>query len=462
MLFNSYLFLLVFLPCTVVSFRAAAERSPQAARRVLLLASAVFYGWWSVNFLALLIVLLILNFAAGTWLLQHRSRTMLGLGIIANLGVLGYFKYANFFLVTLTAGQLPTLLHIVLPLGISFFTFQKIAWLVDCYRRQCEQPDIESFALFVLFFPQLIAGPIVHARELLPQLAAIGKRVADDVFARGIFLLTMGLAKKVLIADTLALWVDPVFATTGQVGAWEAWTAVLAYTLQIYFDFSGYSEMAIGLALLFGLQLPVNFDAPYMSTSISDFWRRWHMTLSRFLRDYLYIPLGGSRSGPVRQAVALASTMLLGGLWHGADWAFVLWGAIHGIYLMIHKAWRRLGIALPDSIGRTITFLAIMIAWVPFRAADTEKTFTIWNAMLGANGYGLPTWLQGTGLSTGLVGWEAAAAILLLLAVWEWRFDTRPESAFSTNGRYLALTIVVMVFTLNSIGRPSSFIYRFF
>lgn len=462
MLFNSYLFLLVFLPSTVVMFRAAAVRSLPAARRVLLLASAVFYGWWSVKYLALLIVSLSLNYVAGTRLLRNRSRAMLGLGIAANLAVLGYFKYANFFLTTLGAGHPPTVLHIALPLGISFFTFQKIAWLVDCYRRQCEQPDIESFALFVLFFPQLIAGPIVHARELLPQLAAIGRRVADDVFARGLFLLTMGLAKKVLIADTLAQWVDPVFAATGHVGAWEAWTAMLAYALQIYFDFSGYSEMAIGLALLFGLHLPANFDAPYMAASITDFWRRWHMTLGRFLRDYLYIPLGGSRTGPARQSMALVVTMLLGGLWHGADWAFVLWGALHGSYLVIHKIWARLGIALPDMIGRAITFLAVLLAWVPFRAADTQKAVDIWNALFGLNGSGLPAWLHGAGLTTGLVGWEGVAAGLLLLGIWEWRFDTRPEGTFTTNGRYLALAVVVMIVTLNAIGRPSSFIYRFF
>src|SRR4029078_5020437 len=270
-------------------------------------------------------------------------KTFLAVGVTANLAALGYFKYVNFFLANLSALRetQTSVVAVVLPLGLSFFIFQKIALLVDASKGEVQHFSPLSYTLFVSFFPQLIAGPIVHHKEMMPQFAARARMQVVD-FAKGLTLFVIGLAKKVLIADTIAQVSNPIFdrAAAGIVpGVLESWTGALAYTLQLYFDFSGYSDMALGLALLFGIHLPINFHSPYQARNSIEFWRRWHITLSRFLRDYLYIPLGGNRHGHVRRYINLAITMLLGGLWHGAAWTFVVWGALHGLYLAANHAW---------------------------------------------------------------------------------------------------------------------------
>ncbi|HZH25666.1 MAG TPA: MBOAT family protein [Azospirillaceae bacterium] len=407
MLFNSYVFVFAFLPVTLVVFHAIGAAGRQrTAVAFLVAASLFFYGWWNPLHLPLLCVSAACNFALGKALgrmaatgSRWRGR-LLALGIAGNLAVLGYFKYATFVVDNVAAltGIEFAVRAVVLPLGISFFTFQKIAFLADSAEGKTASYDFLGFCLFVFFFPQLIAGPIVHHKDVMDQFARPSfSRFDHAAFAEGVTFFAIGLFKKVALADTMATVATPVFAEAGEgpVSLAAAWTGALAYTLQLYFDFSGYSDMAVGLARMFGVRLPYNFASPYKAASIVDFWRRWHMTLSRFLRDYLYIPLGGNRKGPVRRHLNLLATMVLGGLWHGAGWTFVIWGALHGTYLVVNHAWTAaragLGLAGPPTAaglwaGRLLTFLAAMVGWVFFRAEDLDDALAVLAGMAGANG----------------------------------------------------------------------------
>lgn len=406
MLFNSYEFLLVFLPITLILFFAIARRDGAAARLFLLIASFAFYAWWSFEYGLLMVATIVANFAFGREIQRRQEGgqasawSLLVISVAANLSLLGYFKYRNFFIENLTAalGTEWVLAPLVLPLAISFHTFQQIAYLVDSYRCKVEQPRLLSYALFVLFFPQLIAGPIVHHYQLLPQLQSSRfLRFDPECFAKGVSYFVLGLAKKVLIADPLSAIADPIFS--GSVAApptlTEAAAGTLAYTFGLYFDFSGYSDMAVGLALMFGIRLPFNFDSPYQATSIIDFWRRWHITLSNWLRDYLYIPLGGSRHGSMRRYTNLLLTMLLGGLWHGAAWTFVVWGLLHGTFLIINHGWNGLNarlklrgrdLRLPAVVGWLLTFGAVSIAWIFFRSPSFDHAQAMIEGLLGLNG----------------------------------------------------------------------------
>jgi D-alanyl-lipoteichoic acid acyltransferase DltB (MBOAT superfamily) len=405
MLFNSYPFLLLFLPIVLIGYAIIGRTLGRGAVFTWLVAASLFfYGWWNWFFLTLLLASLLFNYAAGTWLsnLDKRppAKIVLGVALAFNIGFLGYFKYADFFITninTLLGADRP-LLRLVLPLGISFYTFQKIAYLVDSYQGKTRGYGFRDFCLFVSFFPQLIAGPITHHGEIMPQFRKHDtERAHWDDWSVGFTLFTFGLAKKVLLADRLATFASPVFQVArhgADFGLAEAWAGVLAYTLQLYFDFSGYSDMAIGLARLFGIRLPMNFNSPYQATNIADFWRRWHVTLSRFLRDYLYIPLGGNRRGSLRKYFNLFITMLIGGIWHGAGWTFVIWGALHGLYLTIHHAWRdRIGkpqeppSAVKIFAARGATFLFIVVAWIFFRADGFMAAKSLLVSMTGAHGF---------------------------------------------------------------------------
>ena len=428
MLFTSPEFLCVFLPLTLAGFHLLrlAER-PQLCVPFLFVASMAFYAWWSPRFLILLAISMVVNWGTAHALARlaggQRKAMFVG-GLVWNLGILAYFKYADFFITSVDAATRLNwpLLHIVLPLGISFFTFQKIAYLADIHGGLAKPGPLVDFALFVFFFPQLIAGPIVHHAEVMPQFRAMASRgqtmdLTLDT-AVGFTLLIIGLAKKVLIADHLAPYASKVFeiAASGnhRIGALAAWQGALAYTVQLYADFSGYSDMAIGLARLFGVKLPANFNSPYKSTSIIEFWRRWHMTLSRFLRDYLYVPLGGNRRGPIRRYANLMITMLLGGLWHGAGWTYVAWGGLHGLYLLVNHAWRNaFRVKLPTPIALPLTLLAVIVAWVFFRASDFTSAANIVAGLFGLHGAGdpIPGVKKGTGLILALV---ALGATLIL------------------------------------------------
>jgi alginate O-acetyltransferase complex protein AlgI len=395
MLFSSYTFLFQFLPVVALAFAAARRHSPRAGILVLVGASLFFYGAWRPIYLLLLLASIAANFSLGLLMADPRRRRSIGMAAVAlNLALLCYFKYTNFIvdsLNMLTGAPLP-FMNIVLPLGISFFTFQQIAYLVDVMRGAPVERDIFSYGLFVSFFPHLIAGPLVHHAEMIPQFKRERTGRSAVLAARGFAILAAGLFKKVVIADNLAQFVSPVFAHLDAGGAvttpW-AWLATLSHALQIYFDFSGYSDMAIGLALLFGIRLPVNFRSPYKALSIADFWRRWHITLSRFLRDYLYIPLGGNRLGEARRYFNLMLTMLLGGLWHGAGWNFLIWGGLHGFYLCVNHLWQ--GVRAPvvsasrvaAALSWAVTFFAVVIAWVFFRARTLAGAWQMLGGLFG-------------------------------------------------------------------------------
>ncbi|MGE4481859.1 MBOAT family O-acyltransferase [Acidocella sp.] len=380
MLFNSKLFILGFLPLALGGFLALG-RWRQASLWWLLGCSLFFYGWWKPEMLALLLASIGVNYAlAGrpAWLVA---------GLAFDLGLLGWFKYAGMFGVS----------GVILPLGISFFTFQQIMFLVDSHKGAVKRPPFLDYACFVAFFPHLIAGPIVRPGHILPQLAMLAPR--RDVRARlveGSEIFLLGLAKKIVLADGLARFADPGFAAAGRgdaISLIEAWVALLAYGLQIYFDFSGYSDMAIGLARMFGISFPVNFRSPYQARDISDFWRRWNITLSGFLRDYLYIPLGGNRHGEGKRIRNLMITMLLGGLWHGAAWRFVLWGGLHGLFLIVHGWSKKVGLKVPRGIAWGLTLLAVMLAWVPFRARSFGAAMEMYRGLSGLNGLAVPAML---------------------------------------------------------------------
>ncbi|MEZ5933294.1 MAG: MBOAT family O-acyltransferase [Alphaproteobacteria bacterium] len=390
MLFASLTFLLGFLPIAIVGTALAARFSgPRGAVAILTVASFVFYGWYHPPYVLLLIDTIALNFLLARSIYRTASKCLTVLAVTLNIALLAWFKYAGFLgnTVTTITGAEIDLPPIVLPLGISFFTFQQIAYLVDVHRGNAKPGAILDYVFLISFFPQLIAGPIVHHRQLVPQLGQ--SRFAgfqqDDV-AAGTLLFTIGLAKKVLIADSLAPGADALFVAEGlgiDITMAEAWFGVLCYTFQIYFDFSGYSDMALGLGLILGLQLPVNFRSPYKSANIIDFWRRWNITLSTFLRDYVYFALGGNRRGPIRRYANLWIVMLLGGLWHGAGWQFVVWGGLHGFYLTVNHLWaRHASIRLPPVFSRVLTFVCVVTAWVFFRAGDIGQALTIVGALV--------------------------------------------------------------------------------
>lgn len=394
MLFNSYVFIFAFLP---VVFFAHAQLERMGKRRwaivALVLASFVYYGWWKPEFLLLLIGSILANAGFGRILLP-RANTRVGLyilsvGIACNLSVLAYFKYANFFVENVDEifGTRFGPFDILLPIGVSFITFQKIAFLVDAYRGLVKKFSLVDFSLFVSFFPQLIAGPIVHHSEVIPQFSAVrsGPQRWSDA-SIGLTIFCVGLFKKVIIADTCAIYADTGYQLVHAAHVPSlalAWTAILAYSFQIYYDFSGYSDMAVGLARLFGIKFPANFNSPYLSLGMIEFWRRWHITLSRFLRDYLYFPLGGGRRGRFRRYLNLMIVMLLGGFWHGANWTFVLWGALHGAMLAANHMWRERAISraavFQTPIAKAgfvgLTFVAVSLAWIPFRSASLHDSW---------------------------------------------------------------------------------------
>ncbi len=412
MLFNSYEFIFVFLPSVLILY-FLSFRLPQAKAPVfsLVLASLFFYGWWNPVYLILIAVSIIINFLIGELLSNHFNGTRfakptLVVGISANLSALAYYKYAGFLAenINLVAGLNLDFGEIILPLAISFFTFQQIAFLIDAYRGQTKELNFINYCLFVSFFPQLIAGPIVHHKEMMPQFSKFRNASPRAInFSVGLTIFSLGLFKKVVLADGIAVYGTPVFSAAQSGEAIEfllAWQGSLAYTFQLYFDFSGYSDMAVGVARLFGIRLPVNFNSPYQAKNISDFWRRWHITLSRFLRDYVYVELGGNRKGSVRRYLNLLATMLIGGLWHGAGWTFVIWGGLHGIYLTVFHLWRKLRTGalafipsfgwLGEFSGRMMTFIAVVVGWVFFRAESVDASLLILKGMIGLNGVELP------------------------------------------------------------------------
>ena len=394
MLFNSYPFIFIFLPAALAGYFAANRLGATAPVIWLALASLTFYSFSNWPFVALLLASIAFNYFIG-WLLISRNLrerprfAVLTAGVAGDLATLGVFKYAGFVVANVNAMFSTSLVvNILLPVGISFYTFTQIAFLVDAYRGKVATYALPHYALFVTYFPHLIAGPILHHRDMIPQFeSADAKRINPRLILYGLIIFGIGLSKKTVLADGI----QPLVATAFHQASPsfdQAWIGALAYTFQLYFDFSGYSDMAIGISLMFGIFLPLNFNSPYKATSIIDFWRRWHMTLSQFLRDYLYIPLGGNRHGRLQRYVNLMITMLLGGLWHGAAWTFVIWGALHGLYLCINHAWANYGPPIPQALKRpagivsfVLTFLAVVVAWVFFRADSLASATSVLSRM---------------------------------------------------------------------------------
>ena len=394
MLFNSYLFMFVFLPVVLAGYFALGRRSNLAPVVWLALASLAFYGFSGWQFVLLLLASIAFNYGVGYLLIARKLRpglrfAVLTMGVGGDLLLLGIFKYAGFVALNLNAlFATGFVVNILLPVGISFYTFTQIAFLVDAFRGNVARYALPHYTLFVTYFPHLIAGPILHHRDMIPQFErAEAKRPDPHLILCGLIIFAIGLFKKTCLADGIQPLVAVAFGPNTPTFD-QAWIGALAYTFQLYFDFSGYSDMAIGISLMFGIFLPLNFNSPYKATSIIDFWRRWHMTLSQFLRDYLYIPLGGNRRGPLLRYVNLAIAMLLGGLWHGAAWTFVVWGALHGAYLCINHGWNNYGPRVPprfapvaEIVGLILTFLAVVVAWVFFRAADMTSALHVLSKM---------------------------------------------------------------------------------
>ncbi|MFT5731930.1 MAG: alginate O-acetyltransferase complex protein AlgI [Planctomycetota bacterium] len=466
MLFTSNVFLYYFLPL-VLALYYGVPRSWKPW--ILALSSYFFYGWWRPDFVALMWFSTVVDYSCGLGIQRDRERPGAGatagrrfvaLSCAVNLGLLAYFKYANFGIETLnklleSQGHAPIAwAQVLLPIGISFYTFQTLSYTIDVYRRDAEPVrQFRDFACYVALFPQLIAGPIVRYRSVAEQLKS---RVHTwSGFSTGVLIFQAGLAKKVLLADTFARAADQGFALANPTTI-EAWVAALSYTLQIYFDFSGYSDMAIGLGLLFGFRFPINFNRPYISKSITEFWRRWHITLSSFLRDYLYIPLGGNRKGSARTHVNLALTMLLGGLWHGAAWTFIAWGAYQGFWLVLERlsGRRTLYAMLPGVLQSAVTLVIVTVGWVLFRADTLPEALHFLRAMAGGGpGEAATLFIEWSQLQT--IAYVAAPIILFGCA-------TTQEHAKNPRPWWTATVFVLFLMSLLHLHRASNIPFLYF
>ncbi len=467
MLFNSYPFVFGFLPVMLAAFAlVSAYDWRRAGAALLVLGSLFFYAWWNWRYLFLfgfsigfnyLWSLTLKPFPANAPNMSQRRKGLLGIGVAVNIALLGYFKYRNFLVESGSEllGHPVHLAPLVLPLAVSFFTFEQITYLAGAYQGEEGHGDFTSYLLFITFFPHLIAGPIVRYYEIYPQLNRSTRlRLTAENLSEGLMIFAIGLFKKVMLADTFRTCVAPIFDRMEMISFFDAWGATLAFALEIYFDFSGYSDMAIGLARMFGVKFPENFDSPYKARSVIEFWRHWHITLSFFLRDYLYIPLGGNRRGELRRHSNLFITMVLGGLWHGANWTFLLWGAVHGVMLSINHRWANTKRQLPDALAWALTFVLVTAAWVLFRAQTFARASLLVASMIGLHGFAWHAVRNSIGprevreLIVGLV-------IVLFcpnrqaIMGWRWESDWLYAGAFA----------VLAALSIMSMSNPPPFIY---
>jgi alginate O-acetyltransferase complex protein AlgI len=425
MVFNSDIFLFVFFPIVFILFWSF--KAKQARYVILTVASYVFYGYWDWRFCWLLLISSMISFFTAILVdgspTRRRRLAWMTTSIVIDLTILGFFKYYNFFtsnIYGLLTSSAPPLLRVVLPVGISFYTFHTISYIVDVTQGKVRATrNLFEYLTYVSLFSQLVAGPIVRFRQIEEDLERIDHPPKEEQVAVGIGFFVVGLIKKCVIADSIAKEIDPMLAAYSSMSVAAAWAAALGYTFQLYYDFSGYSDMAIGLGHLFGIRIPQNFDSPYQAIGIRDFWRRWHISLSSWLRDYLYIGLGGSRRGEVRTNLNLMLTMLLGGLWHGASWTFVAWGAYHGLLLVCERAYERFWAAVPVAIRRSITFLLVIFGWVLFRSATFEMARVWLRKMFGGAAFS-------GGVTVPLLFWVVLCLPLvhLLKETWYFQFPT--------------------------------------
>ena len=459
MLFNSYEFIFAFLPITFfIYFYLNHKRLTIASKGFLVFSSLLFYSWWNIIYLPLILGSMLFNFIIGSSLNENNNikikvskKSILIFGIISNILLLGYFKYSDFFIenINIATNSNIELLNIALPLAISFFTFQQITYLVDSYKQEIKEYDFLNYAIFVTFFPQLIAGPIVHHKEMMPQFAKINNKVINyKNISLGLFIFSIGLFKKVVIADTFAIYATAGFDTATTLNLIEAWATSLSYTFQLYFDFSGYTDMAIGVALMFNIKLPINFNSPYKATNIQDFWRRWHITLSRFLKDYVYIPLGGNRKGEFKTYTNLLGTFIIGGLWHGAGWTFIFWGFLHGLALVINRIWSKLGFKLWTWLAWLITFNFINIAWVFFRAKEWGDAINI-----------IDTMFFGTFNINDFNSDKYWHLIIMIVFVVYMKNSNYLMNNFKATKKYSLFIILILTYSLISLNKVSEFLY---
>jgi D-alanyl-lipoteichoic acid acyltransferase DltB (MBOAT superfamily) len=491
MLFNSYAYIFLFLPITfAVYFVLNRKKLTMASRMWLVIASLAFYGWWNMKYLPLILGSIFFNYGVGTVLARMERGTRgkdpvgqdrgkmaaLLAGIGGNVLLLGYYKYTDFLIENINnlAGWQIPLAQIVLPLGISFFTFTQIAFLVDSYRGAVKEYSLLNYALFVTFFPHLLAGPIIHHKEMMPQFASMRNKVLNHRnIAMGLYLFSIGLFKKVVVADEFAVWATAGFDGAKALSLGQAWITSLSYTFQIYFDFSGYTDMALGSALMFNIKLPINFNSPYKSMNIQEFWQTWHMTLSRFLRDYIYVPLGGNRVGEARIYLNFMATFLIGGLWHGAGWNFIFWGFLHGVAMVANGLWKRRGLSMNRVLAWLITFNFINATWVFFRARTWDDAMKVLKGMCGLTEIRLPAFLSGSlsfllerGIRFGenlLVlkadDYTIWMIIATLFAVLVLKNSNEMVVRFHPDTKRMVFAVAVLTYAIFNLQRVTQFIY---
>ena len=484
MLFNSHFYIFIFLPLTIVlNFLLNRFRFFLRGRFLLLIASLVFYGWWHPAYVLLLLGSICFNYLIGGSIISRLAGKKgvyghfpLAFGVAGNCLLLAYLKYADFFItnINLVSGLQIPLLRLLLPAGVSFFTLNQIGYLVDSWRGKIKEHGFLSYVQFVSFFPYILAGPIVRYEEVVPQLTNLRNSRCDyKNMSEGVYLFFIGLFKKVVLADSLAVWANHGFDTTVTLTFIEAWITSLSYTLQLYFDFSGYTDMALGSALIFNVKLPINFNSPYKSSTIQEFWRRWHMTLGGFMRDYVYIPLGGSRVHEIRILVNLMITFLIIGAWHGAGWTFIVWGGLHGAAMIAFRLWTRLNISMPKAFSWLLTFIFVNGAWVFFRAKDLGDAIKVLKGMSGLNGLVLPKFMermawanpiQGISFGNPLAGINgnvttSLMVFLLLLISASFRNSNEMARGFKPDYSHLSFLAVLATISVLYLGRYSEFLY---
>ncbi|MGX2961688.1 MBOAT family O-acyltransferase [Peribacillus sp. JNUCC 23] len=483
MLFNSFVFIFVFFPIVFSGyFLLNYFKKNNLAIYWLVLSSLFFYGYFNPKYLFLISGSILFNYYLG-WLIirtgpQNKKKILLTFGILFNVSLLGFYKYADFFIsnTNYVLGTNFNFLYLVLPLGLSFITFQKIAYLVDTYRGETEDYKLSTFALFATFFPQLIAGPIVHHKEVIPQFEdERNKKVNWDNTSVGILIFIIGLTKKVAIADTVAIWANDGYQHYQNLTFVESWITSLSYTVQLYFDFSGYCDMAIGLALLFNIKLPANFNSPYKARNIQDFWKRWHMTLGRFLTKYIYLPLGGNRKGSTRTYINIFLIFFISGFWHGAGWTFIIWGVLHGLASIVVRLWGKTKITLPFWFSWFITFQFVNIAWVYFRASNVEQANTIllkmfhpdWNELQTFLFHPLYHFVQSATFQLGSITLNNPKVIVFSLIVLlmvtfvtknsiEWLDNFKPKWGYIIASQLLLIAVLISIFYMQ---KNSEFLY---
>ncbi len=490
MLFNSYEFIFAFLPISFfVYFYLNRKRLTTAAKAWLVFTSLFFYSWWNIMYLPLILISILFNYTITNTMIEYdkskrrhlSKKSLLQVGLLFNIGLLVYFKYMDFFISNTNTvfGSDIELLHLVLPLAISFFTLQQIAFLIDSYEGLVEEKKFLDYTIFVTFFPQLIAGPIVHHKEMMPQFASVKNKVKNyKNISLGLFIFSIGLFKKVAIADTFSIWANAGFDVATTLNLFEAWVTSLSYTFQLYFDFSGYTDMAIGAALLFNIRLPINFNSPYKATGMIDFWKRWHMTLTSFITAYIYTPIVRSFKKLTfhKAMVATVVTFLIAGLWHGASWMFVIFGGLHGLGIVVNHYWQKkikIKIKINKILAWLITFNFVNITFVFFRAKEWNDAIKVLSSMFSLDNIVLPdrlenklSFLSSYGIEFGAWAkdisgdnWTAIWIIIGFTLVLIFNNSIQRINNFQFNYRSVSLTGFAFIFSILSLDKASEFLY---